>query len=61
MDLFSRHGQLWERSGEEHVEYAHEPETLRALLEDAGFAEIGLRRDGPQGDQGRLWITAKRK
>ena len=61
MDLFTRRGQLWAREGEEHVEYAHEPEALRALLEGAGFAEISLRRDGPQGDLGRLWITAKRK
>ena len=55
MDLFTP------REGEEHVEYAHEPEALRALLEGAGFSDVSLRRDGPQGDQGRLWITAKRK
>ena len=61
MDLFTRHGQLWAREGEEHVEYAHEPEALRALLERAGFADVILRPDGPQGDQGRLWIIAKRK
>ena len=61
MDLFTRCGQLWAREGEEHVEYAHEPEALRALLEGAGFSDVSLRRDGPQGDQGRLWITAKRK
>ena len=61
MDLFTRRGQLWAREGEEHVEYAHEPEALRALLEGAGFSDVSLRRDGPQGDQGRLWITAKRK
>ena len=61
MDLFTRRGQLWAREGEEHVEYAHEPETLRALLEGAGFSGVSLRRDGPQGDRGRLWITAKRE
>ena len=61
MDLFTRRGRLWEREGEEHVEYAHEPETLRALLEEAGFGELMFRSDGPQGDAGRLWITAKRK
>lgn len=61
MDLFTRRGLLWAREGEEHVEYAHEPEALRALLESAGFAGVSLRCDGPQGDQGRLWITAKRK
>ncbi|MDO4990311.1 MAG: class I SAM-dependent methyltransferase [Eubacteriales bacterium] len=61
MDLFTRRGALWAREDEEHVEYAHEPETLRALLKQAGFSDVSLRRDGPQGDLGRLWITAKRK
>lgn len=61
MDLFERQGRLWRRSGEEHVEYAHEPEQLKKLLEEAGFTEIRLRRDCPQGDSGRLFVTAKRK
>lgn len=60
MDLFTRHGRLWERSGEEHVEYAHEPEALAAALEGAGFGGVRLRRDGPQGDAGRLFMIAKR-
>ena len=61
MDLFTRKGRLWAREGEEHVEYAHEPETLRSLLEAAGFGQVRLRSDGPQGESGRLFITAKRK
>ena len=61
MDLFTRKGRLWAREGEEHIEYTHEPETLRALLEQAGFGEIRFRQDGPQSDAGRLWLTAKRK
>lgn len=61
MDLFSRKGKLWSRSREEHVEYAHAPEMLRALLGQAGFGEVALRSDGPHGDAGRLFITAKRK
>ena len=61
MDLFSRKGRLWDRSREEHVEYAHAPEALRVLLEQAGFGEIALRTDGPHGEAGRLFITAKRK
>ena len=60
MDLFSRRGKLWERSGEEHVEYAHETDALSALLTQAGFCDIRLRRDGPQGDAGRLYIIARR-
>ena len=61
MDLFSRKGKLWERSREEHVEYAHTPELLESLLRQTCFGEISLRADGPQGDAGRLFITAKRK
>lgn len=61
MDIFSRRGRLWERSGEEHVEYAHENDTLRFLMEKNGFADIQFRSDCPQGDAGRVFITAKRK
>ena len=61
MDLFSRRGRLWDRRREEHVEYIHEPESLRALLEAAGFESVRLRSDCPQGDSGRVFITAKRK
>ena len=61
MDLFSRRGRLWDRRREEHIEYVHEPEALRTLLEAAGFEHVALRRDCPQGDSGRLFITAKRK
>lgn len=60
MDIFSRQGRLWQRESEEHVEYAHEPVALRALLEQAGFHDICLRPDCPQGDMGRLFITAIR-
>ena len=60
MDLFERQGQLWRRSGEEHVEYAHEPETLKALLEEHGYRDVRLISDGPQGDSGRLFLSAVR-
>ena len=60
MDLFTRRSRLWERSGEEHIEYAHEPEALRKLLETAGFDNVRLRSDGPQGGAGRLYIIAER-
>lgn len=60
MDLFSRQGELWQRDGEEHVEYVHPPLELRAQLERAGFADVRERADGPQGDEGRIFITAKR-
>lgn len=61
MDIFSRAGALWERSSEEHIEYAHSPEAISKLLCDSGFVDVQLRRDGPQGDSGRLFICAVRK
>ena len=60
MDIFSRQGRLWQRESEEHVEYAHEPAAIQAQLEQAGFHDVCLRPDCPQGDMGRLFITAIR-
>lgn len=60
LDLFERRGALWSRASEEHVEYAHTPETLAALLAQAGFRDVTLRRDGPQSAEGRLFFTAVR-
>ena len=60
MDIFSRVGRLWERGSEEHIEYAHEPQALKRLLEAAGFTGVQLRRDCPQGDAGRMFIVATR-
>ena len=61
MDIFSleRRG-LWSRESEEHIEYAHEPQALKQLLEAAGFTDVQLRRDCPQGDAGRMFIVARR-
>ena len=62
MDIFSLEKRgLWSRESEEHIEYAHTPEKLRALLETAGFGDVAVRHDCPQGDAGRIFITAKRK
>ena len=62
MDIFSLEKRgLWSRENEEHIEYAHTPEKLRALLEAAGFGDVAVRHDCPQGDAGRIFITAKRK
>lgn len=51
---------LWEREQEEHTEYVHSVETLRALLERHGFGNVELYTDGPQWEQGRLYLTAER-
>jgi SAM-dependent methyltransferase len=61
MDLFIREGRFWRREAEEHVEYVHETVWLRSLLLQAGFTDVSLRRDGPQGEKGRIFIIAKRK
>ena len=61
MDIFSRRGRLWDRESEEHIEYAYEPEYITSLLSAAGFEDITPRPDCPQGDMGRLFITARRK
>lgn len=61
MDLFSRAGALWRREREEHVEYAHEPAALSALLTQSGFPDPVVRADGPQGGDGRLFFIAKRE
>ena len=61
MDLFEREGELWRRSGEEHVEYAHTPELLRRELSAHGFAGVRFLCDGPQGDAGRVFVCAKRE
>lgn len=61
MDIFSRRGKLWQRESEEHIEYSYEPEYLEKLLEAEDFTDVKFRSDCPQGDMGRLFITAKRK
>ncbi len=59
MDIFTREGALWRRREEEHVEFAHSPETLTELLERAGFRAVRLLGDGPLSEQGRLFIRAE--
>lgn len=61
MDIFSRRGRLWERSSEEHVEYAHSREFLREELEKNCFENIRFTTDCPQGSMGRVFVIAKRK
>ncbi len=61
LDLFRRTERgLWRREQEEHVEYLHDPEALRAQLEAAGFTDVRLIIDGPQHESGRLYFTARR-
>ncbi len=64
MDLFQRKGDLWERSFEEHQEYAYTPEQLTAYLRKAGFTGIRIYGDcsmaGPQAGEQRIYIKARK-
>ncbi len=60
MDLFERRGRLWQRSGEEHVEYAHELTWLCDQLTALGYSDVRLLTDCPQKEQGRVFIAAVR-
>ena len=57
-DIFRRSGALWEREEEEHIEFAHAPEMLCALLEQSGFTDVRILRDGPMSEAGRLFCVA---
>ena len=62
MDLFRRIGPLWERSFEEHREYAYSQEELRAYLEEAGFRDIAVygdrSPDPPAPGEQRIYFMA---
>ena len=64
IDLFQyvEEEDLWERSFEEHREYAYTPEQLIGYLEQAGFRDVTLYADGelraPAATEQRIYITA---
>ena len=62
IDLFRRKKDLWERSFEQHCEYAYEPEELIAWLKEAGFTRIELfgdrRQEPPQEEELRIYFAA---
>ena len=60
MDIFSREGELWRRDEEEHIEYAHSPAALKELLLNSGFEDVRFIDACPQGDSGRMFISARR-
>lgn len=65
MDLFQRRGALWQRSFEEHREYAYELDEIQMYLRQAGFAEISCFGDRslepPQPDEQRVYWKAVRR
>ena len=64
MDLFQRKGNLWERSFEEHCEYAYSADQLRGFLKDAGFTHIRVygdrRLEAPVEGEQRIYIKARK-
>jgi len=64
MDLFQRIGDRWQRSFEEHREYAYSAEQLTKWLKKAGFTSIGVYGDRklspPEPGEQRIFIKARK-
>jgi len=64
MDLFQRRGELWERSFEEHREYAYSESQLRGYLKNAGFTHIAVyadrRFEAPGPGEQRIYFKARK-
>ena len=64
MDLFQRTGNTWERSFEEHREYAYTQQQLTAYLKEAGFTHICVYADGllqpPHEGEQRIYFSARK-
>ena len=64
MDLFQRRGELWERSFEEHREYAYSQAQLTAYLKSAGFSHIRVyadrRFEAPAAGEQRIYFKARK-
>ena len=65
MDLFQKAGTVWERSFEEHIEYAYTPEELTAWLRESGFARVDVFGDrkcrAPKEDELRVYLAARKE
>ena len=64
MDLVQRRGDLWERSFEEHCEYAYSADQLVGYLKAAGFTHIAVYADrlfeAPREGEQRIYIKARK-
>ena len=64
MDLFQRRGSVWERSFEEHREYAYSAQQLTGYLKDAGFTHIAVygdrRFEAPAPGEQRIYFKARK-
>ena len=65
MDIFRRQGRLWERSAEEHLEYAYRLDELTAWLREAGFTDVRAFADrkpeAPAPDEQRVFFAARKE
>ena len=65
MDIFQKQGRLWQRSREEHLEYAYRTQELTQWLGEAGFTQIEVygdrRLEAPAPDEQRIFIAAQKK
>lgn len=64
MDLFQRYGDVWQRSFEEHREYAYTAKELVSYLRQAGFTHIEVfgdrKMDAPAPDDQRIYLKARK-
>ena len=64
MDLFQRQGNSWQRSYEEHREYAYSETQLREYLKAAGFTHIEVyadrRFEAPGEGEQRIYFKARK-
>jgi len=64
MDLFQRVGRNWQRSFEEHREYAYTQDQLERYLKNAGFSHIRVYGDrhmgAPTDKDQRIYFSARK-
>lgn len=64
MDLFQRDGEIWQRSYEEHREYAYAASQLVGYLKAAGFTGIEVFGDrmisAPEPGEQRIYLKARK-
>ena len=64
MDIFRRRVKVWERSFEEHREYAYSVEQLTAYLKEAGFRTVEIYGDrsfeAPAPGEQRIYFSAQK-
>lgn len=64
MDIFQRRGSLWQRSFEEHREYAYSAGQLVGYLKEAGFTSVRVygdrRMEAPKAGEQRIFMKARK-